>query len=388
MSLIRRIQKIITSFVCIILIGFSFGQQRLITGRLIDEESSEPIKYAEISGFGDDRLVKTNYSGFFQLELASADSIINIYHIAYGDQNLVVPSINNFLVKLRPKAFRLPDLFFLDFVFNDSLATNYLTISNTKRGYNNAKPVEGWKNLYQSLYFLLDELRAIPSNTDAIVRFQVNSDGTIGQFELLGTINSRASTIKDLLKEYEWMPAEQVATVDQIVEIPVRAEDRIYTSVEKQSHFPGGLDAFKNYLRMNLLLPRDAYELGQIEKVVCSFVVEKDGTLNRIAVKEYYQNGLDQEAIDVLSKSGKWVPALRNGVVVRHKTECVIDFSLARNLKEKEEFNPEFYPRIHLSIPAKFKGGVEKYYELLAKEIHFPESMIKQGIEGPAYPLF
>lgn len=87
--------------------------------------------------------------------------------------------------------------------------------------------------------------------------------------------------------------------------------------LEKYPEFPGGMDAFANYLRKNLRYPERAVDAGINGKVIVSFVIEKDGRLTDIRVLRGIGYGCDEEATRVLRKSPPWKPGIQNSRNVR-----------------------------------------------------------------------
>lgn len=104
----------------------------------------------------------------------------------------------------------------------------------------------------------------------------------------------------------------------------------IFSSVEESASFPGGTQAFFNFLAGNIRYPAKARESGVQGKVYATFVVEKDGQLTNIKVIRGIGNGCDEEAIRVLKLSPKWIPGKQNGNVVRQQYTVPISFSLTK----------------------------------------------------------
>ena len=86
--------------------------------------------------------------------------------------------------------------------------------------------------------------------------------------------------------------------------------------VDIQPVFPGGIKEFYQFIGKNYQVPNVP---GLKGKVIISFVVEKDGSLNDIKVLRDIGYGTGIEAIRVLSLSPKWTPAEQNGQHVRCK---------------------------------------------------------------------
>ncbi|WP_374164968.1 energy transducer TonB [Arcticibacter sp. MXS-1] len=98
--------------------------------------------------------------------------------------------------------------------------------------------------------------------------------------------------------------------------------------VEKFPEFPGGVEAFGNYLRKNLRYPASAVDNNVAGRVFVSFIVERDGTLTDIKVVKGIGFGCDEEAVRVLKKSPAWSPGIQNKQRVRVQYTLPIMFSL------------------------------------------------------------
>ncbi|MCC8409410.1 TonB family protein [Mucilaginibacter sp. UR6-1] len=105
--------------------------------------------------------------------------------------------------------------------------------------------------------------------------------------------------------------------------------NEIFTAVETQPNFPGGLAAFGKYLEKNIHYPAVARENNVQGRVFVQFVVEKDGSLTDIKVLRGIGSGCDEEAMRVLKKSPKWSPGIQNGRPVRVQYTVPIAFNLA-----------------------------------------------------------
>ena len=104
--------------------------------------------------------------------------------------------------------------------------------------------------------------------------------------------------------------------------------NKIFTAVEQEPKFPGGEDAFRNYLGKNIRYPAIAKENNVQGKVFLSFVVERDGTLTDLKVVRGIGSGCDDEAMRVLRNSPKWKPGIQNGRPVRVSYTIPISFAL------------------------------------------------------------
>ncbi|MDY0089009.1 MAG: M56 family metallopeptidase [Flavobacteriaceae bacterium] len=80
--------------------------------------------------------------------------------------------------------------------------------------------------------------------------------------------------------------------------------------------FPGGLSEFYKYVAKNFKMPKG---FKSKDKLIVSFIVEKDGSLTNINVKQDLGFGTKEEAIRVLKNSPKWIPATANKEEVRYQ---------------------------------------------------------------------
>ena len=106
--------------------------------------------------------------------------------------------------------------------------------------------------------------------------------------------------------------------------------NKVYDYVEQMPSFPGGQAALMSYLNKNIKYPRDAYDNDVQGRVVCSFIVERDGSITDVR----FLYGLDdypslfKEAKRVLEAMPKWNPGKQNGKFVRVKYSVPVIFKL------------------------------------------------------------
>ncbi|MEO8532265.1 MAG: energy transducer TonB [Flavobacterium sp.] len=97
---------------------------------------------------------------------------------------------------------------------------------------------------------------------------------------------------------------------------PPTNEPVLAAALDKMPEFPGGMAKFYTYVGNNFNKPE--LDVDKILKVYVSFVVEKDGSLTDIIVKNDPGYGMGREAIRVLkSLKTKWSPGMLDGKAVR-----------------------------------------------------------------------
>lgn len=106
------------------------------------------------------------------------------------------------------------------------------------------------------------------------------------------------------------------------------AAEEIFVVVEEQPEFPGGQAALMKFLSENIRYPVIAQENGIQGRVICSFVVEKDGSITDVQVVRGVDPSLDKEAVRVIQSMPKWKPGKQRGKAVRVRFTLPIVFRL------------------------------------------------------------
>jgi protein TonB len=124
---------------------------------------------------------------------------------------------------------------------------------------------------------------------------------------------------------------EVLKAKEMIVNEPVKPkeeENKVFDVVEQMPSFPGGMAALMAYLQKNIKYPPVAEENGIQGRVVCSFVVERDGSVTDIKVAKSVDPSLDKEAVRVVGAMPRWIPGKQNGQSVRVKYTLPVTFRL------------------------------------------------------------
>ncbi|MDD3080145.1 MAG: energy transducer TonB [Paludibacter sp.] len=116
-----------------------------------------------------------------------------------------------------------------------------------------------------------------------------------------------------------------VGSVSYGNEIEDNADSEIHDWAEIAPKFNGDVN---KYLSDNIRYPVIAIE-NQIEgRVICQFVVNKDGSITDLKVIRSIDPVLDKEAMRVLRNMPKWRPGIQNGKPVRVKFFIPVNFQL------------------------------------------------------------
>ncbi|MFM6946164.1 MAG: energy transducer TonB [Flavobacteriales bacterium] len=100
---------------------------------------------------------------------------------------------------------------------------------------------------------------------------------------------------------------------------PNTAPEEVVDVAEEDAEFPGGYDKLALFIQENLVFPEEAYEIDVKGKVTVRFVVEKDGRISNATVERPIVEcpACNKEALNVVNKMPKWVPAKNAGRAVR-----------------------------------------------------------------------
>ena len=115
------------------------------------------------------------------------------------------------------------------------------------------------------------------------------------------------------------------------VEAPEEEEEEevIFVVVETMPEFPSGQQALFKYLSENVKYPVIAQENGIQGRVICQFVVNKDGSIVDVeVVRSGGDPSLDKEAVRVIKSMPKWKPGKQRGKAVRVKYTVPVNFKL------------------------------------------------------------
>lgn len=90
----------------------------------------------------------------------------------------------------------------------------------------------------------------------------------------------------------------------------IQGEDEVYLNSDIiDPEFPGGMEMFYAYL-MNKL---DKSKIKSEEKLLVSFIVNKEGTMEKIRLLKFDDMDTAVEILRALKNFPKWKPAYKNG---------------------------------------------------------------------------
>lgn len=98
--------------------------------------------------------------------------------------------------------------------------------------------------------------------------------------------------------------------------------------VDEQPQFPGGERALMNFINATREYPYRAYHAGVQGRVVCSFVVNTNGSISHVQVLKGVEESVNREAVRVISAMPRWRVGRMSGQAVPVRCVLPIAFRL------------------------------------------------------------
>lgn len=137
-------------------------------------------------------------------------------------------------------------------------------------------------------------------------------------------------------RRIEMIVSKNSKLFEKVVELQEKNELDVFTIVEQQASYPGGLTSFYDYLRSNMKYPEEARKRGVEGRVFVQFIVEKDGSLSDLKVVKGIDPACDKEALRVVKNSPNWLPGTIKGNPVRQKMIQNIMFKISPETQQPE----------------------------------------------------
>ena len=139
-------------------------------------------------------------------------------------------------------------------------------------------------------------------------------------------IVEKPTTTENVALKSEDSPTEGVEQPTNVkYEVTPEAIEEIHNFVEEMPQFKGDIMLF---LSKNIRYPSLAQELGIQGKVICQFVVDRNGAIENVEVVRGIDKSLDNEAVRVIKSMPNWKPGRMNGRTVKVKYTLPIYFRL------------------------------------------------------------
>ena len=104
--------------------------------------------------------------------------------------------------------------------------------------------------------------------------------------------------------------------------------DTIFAKAKQPATFPGGEEALKKYLAVNLRYPAAALKNKTEGTVQVQVILDTTGAVKRAIARQHPGDGLMEEAARLLQEGPAWIPARQNGRLVAYSILVPVAFKL------------------------------------------------------------
>ena len=111
----------------------------------------------------------------------------------------------------------------------------------------------------------------------------------------------------------------------------IEIDDKIFEKVEREAQFPGGIQAWTQYLQDNLNpdVPVKRKAPAGTYQVIVKFIVSKTGKIKGITSETTHGYGMEKEVIRIIKKGPDWVPAMQDGQAVNAYRRQPVTFMIS-----------------------------------------------------------
>ena len=138
----------------------------------------------------------------------------------------------------------------------------------------------------------------------------------------------KTGTLKGIEVIEQPADAQKPAPVEMPNALDADKKESVFDVVETMPQFPGGAPELFNFLAKNIRYPAEAENAGTQGRVIVTFVVGKDGSINDARVVKSVDPLLDAEALRVINAMPNWTPGTQSGKAVNVKYTVPISFRL------------------------------------------------------------
>lgn len=153
--------------------------------------------------------------------------------------------------------------------------------------------------------------------------------------------------------------------------------EQVFTVVEKMPSFPGGDAELLKYIATNIKYPKESQDNGEQGRVICSFIVGRDGSVNNPEVLRGVTPLLNEEAVRVINTMPRWNPGMQRGKAVAVKYTVPITFRLKSPVEEKKEETLTV-----VDVMPQYPGGDHELLKFIAQSIKYPTDAQEAGVQG------
>lgn len=175
-------------------------------------------------------------------------------------------------------------------------------------------------------------------------------------------------------------------------------DDKVYTIVEKKPEFPGGERALMNHIITNLRYPEAAEKANIQGRVIATFVVKNDGSIDDVKIVRSVDPDIDAEAIRLIKSLPKFTPGTVDGkpVNVQYTLPLIFKLTDEEGIPQPDNASGSKMAPVNagnqvfstVEQKPEFPGGEIGLVNYIAKNIRYPESAKEKNIEGRVVARF
>ena len=184
---------------------------------------------------------------------------------------------------------------------------------------------------------------------EVVARLRIETDGTVSGYRILKSLDGCTPEAERLIRTLpKWSPASipdkgpvpSIATIsipfilltgglDLIDgELPGSEDDDIFTVVDDDPEFPGGMDSLYRWIDEHIQYPQRALENNIHGIVYVTFTVEPNGSISNPRILRDIGLGCGDEAIRIVKSMPRWKPGKQRGKTVRVQFNLPVKFKL------------------------------------------------------------
>lgn len=149
-------------------------------------------------------------------------------------------------------------------------------------------------------------------------------------------------------------------------------------SRDRDATYPGGLEAIKEYIDMNMVRPSECSNVeGDME---VAFTVDEEGYVSIVEVTKSLHPKLDKALTKLFMNMPRWQPAMRDGKP--RQMRFTMPLRYFQNAPQQDNFGISYNEKGQLVTMPQFPGGKEKLREFLSKNLKYPVECEASGITG------
>lgn len=166
--------------------------------------------------------------------------------------------------------------------------------------------------------------------------------------------------------------------------------DKVYTKVQVEAQFPGGLTAWSKYITRAIQDSISNFTEADYGTCVIRFIVDVDGSVSDVIATTMKGTELAKVAINAIKKGPKWISASQNGhtvaayrlqpVTLRNADDQKVPSTSSEDSKKSTSFNiPNDNEKVFIKLakPASFPGGSKAWQTYIARNIATSPSFSK-----------